>query len=153
MSVISGIENSFGKAQALAYGAQTTVTAVPVTPTVGGAANVNVQTTAATQVASYTPAEDGVFELSANLHINNGTSGNSITLRVDYTDAESGNAATLYFTEGATVLNAAPNITNGFYSCHPLTVVAKGGTIITVTYTDAGNTPNDYVTTVIKQVA
>lgn len=153
MTLVPGITNNFGEAQALQYGGQSTVEAVSVSPVVAGNANVKVTTTSATNVLSYTPAQDGVFRVEAYYHLNNGTSSNAITLSVAYTDQQADASATTYMVTGATLLNAAASQANGYYPCAPMLIVVKGGTTVTIDYTDGGNTPDDYVTAIISQVA
>lgn len=153
MALIGGITNNVGQAQALQYGGDSTVGATPVSAVVAGYANANVTATTAQGITSYTSNDDGVFEVHGYAYINNGTSGQTITFAVEYTDAQSGSSETSYLTTGATVLSAAAATANGVYPCAPLTIVAKGGTTTTVKYTDAGGTPADYVTAVISQIA
>lgn len=153
MSVIPGITNSFGEGQALQYGGTSTVEAVSISPVVAGVANEEVTATTATGIVSYTPSQDGVFRLEAYVYINNGTTSNTITLSATYTDLKADASETVYFTSGATVLDAAATVANGVYPCEAIIVPVKGGTTITITYTDSTHTPADYVTAIISQVA
>lgn len=117
-------------------------------------------TTAATVTSYTTPAFPGTafYLVLTNVNIANGTSGNSITLKVTYTEGSSGSAKTEYIrlvaSGGSTevVANGTQSFVNGVYLGNPLGVYALHGTTITVSYQDPTNTPNDSCQATIVQV-
>lgn len=149
---LTGSNAGSGSLQGLYYGGQATVVANPVSSTVAATVGAHVQSTGLEGVCSYTTPEGGLFRVEALVQVNNGVSGNDVTLEVVYTDAVTGTAETLYFMAGATALNGATAVANGFVAPAPILVNAAPNSAIVVNYNDPTNTPNDVVSVAIHRV-
>lgn len=129
-----------------------------VAAVVAQAQGVNVTGTAAVTILSFTPSVTGLYEVKAYVKINNGTSGNAITLQAAWFDANAASAASADFwgTNGSAtpvILNGTNTIANGTWVLSSMLVYALAGDAISVSYTDPANTPNDYVSAVITRLA
>lgn len=140
-----------GEATAAASGAL----GVPVVDGLTSAQHV-VATTQQT-ILSITPANTGVYRIGGYLRLNNGVSGNVLTARLSFNDPDAGGATNfnLYTINGSatSALNGVNNFPNGGYSLTPYTFRHTGGQLLTVTYTDPTNTPNDFVTITMERLA
>lgn len=149
-----------GGAQSFLTGKFTTYNAVTTKgfglTTIVAAARSPAATAAVASVASFTPAADGTFRVSANVLVTTATN-HSFTVTCSYTDE--GNTAritTLNFTTLAGVIsNAAIANAGGAvpYAGVPLHIRAKGGTAITIGTTGTFTTVTYNVDGLIEQVS
>lgn len=127
------------------------------TEDIATAEGVAVTSTSQQNILTMTVPVTGLYMISGYVRINNGTSGNDISFGCLYTDPD-GTAVPINFdltpNSGAisTFANGSNAFDNGWWSANTRTFYAKGGTAITITYTDPTNTPNDTVSAYSKRV-
>ncbi|HLZ21122.1 MAG TPA: hypothetical protein VKQ30_03235 [Ktedonobacterales bacterium] len=117
----------------------------------------HITATTLTTVLTYTPSVTGVFRLSGYLFVNNGTSPNVLTFRVNFYDPDQGGAANenLWTINGSVsqAFNGTTSFGNGRYTLVSYTFPAAANQPITVSYQDPTNTPSDFVTVMLEQLA
>ena len=140
------ITNIAGQALAGALG----VVGTPVAP-----AKVVVAVTTLQTILTFTPTVDGHYRANINPVLANGTSGNTITAKVNYQDATGVNRSSNFqLISGSTSLIGAgvSSFVNGAWAGVPLYFFAKAGTAITIQFQDPTNTPNDTVSAALERL-
>lgn len=99
---------------------------------------------------------DTTYHVSGHVVLNNGTSGNSISFKVSYTN--SNNVAITHSLPmlaplAVTLATGANSFSNATFPALVTPITAKGGTTITITYQDPTNTPNDLVTAILEELS
>lgn len=124
------------------------------------AENIAVSSTALTPILTYTTLNDGAnhsLRVNAWVDVNNGTSGNNLSLQVVYTDPRTGIASTTPFSTAtstaAVSFNGSTSITNSRYAMYPYMIYCKPNTTVTIQYRDPTNTPSDHVSAFIERIS
>lgn len=115
-----------------------------------------ITSTALQTIGTYTPPADGRFVLMASCRVNNGTSGQLLTVAAQFTAAFNnvvrGISCQLLSNNTSGLAGGGVSFPNSEYSGISGQFFAKGGTVITMTYRDPANTPNDDVFYTLLQV-
>lgn len=149
----SGVVASIG-GQASAVGANLGVPVVVAKTTHPGFA---VTTTGLKLVISFTPTSAGTYRISGHVLINNGTSGQLLTLQLNWTDTNGNTigraiSALSGGTTQQTVWAGANSIINSAYSIEVQTITTGAGAPISIQFNDPGGTPNDKLMFIIERL-
>jgi len=124
---------------------------------VAQALDTNVTATGNQTILTYATVATGLYRVSGGWHFANGTTPQNVTFRVTYADSHGGAIVTSYFLtteDPSRALNAKAIAASPFSAgLVPASFHALTGTNITVSYNDAGGTPNDFVTVIIERLA
>lgn len=115
-----------------------------------------ITSTASQTVASFTPTVSGVYRVALGFVLNNGVSGNAITVQAVYRDATGqGRSVNLVQVNGSTMLvgSGTNSFSNGSWAGQPMVFYAQAGTAISLVFRDPTNTPNDTVYGLIEWLA
>lgn len=137
-------------------GGQASVGGFGVPVIVAQAINQHVTSTTTQTILAYLVPTTGIYRVSLFFTLNNGTSGQSISATVSWTDPNTNAGAAHYLATiagGVTALGGSGSVVNGSYATFTETFYASAGGYSFVTYTDPGGTPNDYVTAIIERLA
>lgn len=111
-----------------------------------------VATIGAKTVFSYTTPNDGAkhsYRITVSVFVNNGTTGNNLTCTINYVDISaaphSGNVPFHNGGVAVVVMNGATSLGNADYRGLAMEFTANPNTIISLSYNDPTNTPNDTV--------
>jgi hypothetical protein len=124
---------------------------------VAQAIDVNVTTTAGTDICVFNATATGLYRVSASLQLNNGTSGQRLLIFTSFFDPNNGASQYVYNngvvgTQVGPFDGSATLFTNNFGAINSIIVYAQAGHPVKFTYQDQGGTPNDRVSVVIERL-
>lgn len=126
---------------------------------VAGAQEALISSTGSTTIQTYTTPNDGanhLYRVGGYVVLANGTSGNSISVQVTYTDRNTVSTTHPLFTSTSIaiqVANGSTSFVNGDWPFASISFVAKPNTLISLKYNDPTNTPNDRVTMYLERLS